>query len=145
MSYWDLIEPAWDSISIHTHPEVFLKQYMAESEAPRMLFAAYWCQTEVCNGGFDQFFYNSTGVLAPEAIEAFREIGMPKIAALSEQAVSILGPSYPRDRDERRQAMARRDDAPDPFELLDNMFSDLIIAENEGFEAAADTYASSHT
>jgi Domain of unknown function (DUF4375) len=27
------------------------------------------CQSEVCNGGFDQFFYNGTGVLAPEAAE----------------------------------------------------------------------------
>ncbi|WP_075091299.1 DUF4375 domain-containing protein [Planctomyces sp. SH-PL14] len=26
-----------------------------------------WCDTEVCNGGFHQFFLNSTGMVAPEA------------------------------------------------------------------------------
>ncbi|WP_369973953.1 DUF4375 domain-containing protein [Polaromonas sp. SP1] len=32
----------------------------------RHLFAVHWCQSEICNGGFMQFFANSTGVLAPE-------------------------------------------------------------------------------
>lgn len=144
MSYWDLIEPVWDSVSIHGHPEVFLKQYMAEPEAPRVLFAAHWCETEVCNGGFDQFFYNKTGVLAPEAVGAFYKLGMPQTAALIEQAMSVLGPSYPRNRDERLQAMDRGFDDQDPFELLDKMFFKLIRTENGGFEAATDAYASRH-
>lgn len=60
------------------------------------MFAGHFCQSEVCSGGFEQLFWNPTGVLAPEAVEGFREIGLPQLAALIESAIDLLGPPYPR-------------------------------------------------
>ncbi len=148
MDYWDLVDPIWETVSIYDGPDVFLQQYADSPEASRTLFAAHWCQSEICNGGFDQFFSNSTGVLAPEAVEAFRKIGMPQIAALVDQAMSTLGPKYPRDRDEREDAIeaawdAFGDNESGPFGKLDELFFKLIKTENGGFREAADTYATS--
>jgi hypothetical protein len=150
VGYWKLVEPIWDTVSIYDGPETFLRQYNASPEASRVLFAAHWTQSEVLNGGFDQYFFNSTGVLAPEAASAFRQIGMPQTAAAVERAMSFFGIEYPRDRDERQEAIdtahgASGDEDFDPFQEADDLFFDLIGEENGGFEAAADAYAASAT
>lgn len=54
------------------------------------MFAAHFCQSEICNGGLGQFFGNSTGGLAPEAVEGFREIGQAQVAALIASGLSVL-------------------------------------------------------
>jgi predicted HAD superfamily phosphohydrolase len=76
-------------------------------------------------------------------------MGMPQIAALIEKAMSALGPTYPRDRDERDDAIEAAWDACDgnesgPFGQLDELFFALIETENGGFVAAADAYAASN-
>jgi len=40
------------------------------------LYCGHRCQSEVTNGGLYQFFSNTTGLLAPEALFGFREIGL---------------------------------------------------------------------
>src|SRR5437870_1993912 len=93
--YWAVIEPVCDSISIYDGPARFLSEHAAAPTVARTLFAAHWCQSEVCNGGFEQFFSNSTGVLGPEAILAFHEIGMPLTSSLIANAAAYLGEPYP--------------------------------------------------
>lgn len=149
MDYWDLVEPIWEAISIYDGPENFLRQYNSAPEAARTLFAAHWCQSEICNGGFDQFFSNSTGVLAPEAVVAFQKIGMLETAALVERAMLLLGDSYPRDRDTREEAIetaweASSDQENGPFGDMDPLFFTLIKEECGGFGNAADAFASEH-
>jgi hypothetical protein len=104
-----------------------------------LLFAAHFCQSEVCNGGFQQFFGNTTGVLAPEALEGFQEIGQSQIAALIEKAMSLIGTPYPRDREERQTRLTQI--SRSSLDALDDMFYSLIESEAGGFEAAADRYA----
>jgi hypothetical protein len=67
-SYWDLVEPVWDEINIYDGPDVFLETFQKVPLKIGYLYAVHFCQSEVCNGGFGQFFFNSTGVLAPEAV-----------------------------------------------------------------------------
>jgi hypothetical protein len=57
------------------------------------------------NGGFLQFFWNSTGLIAPESADGFNEIGMPKLAALVTAAAALLGSPFPRERDTRWDAL----------------------------------------
>ena len=71
--YFDLIEPIWEQVSIYDGEAVFLRQFGAIAERQKHVLAAHWCQSEVCNGGFLQFFHNSTGVLCPEAVTGFSE------------------------------------------------------------------------
>lgn len=98
-----------------------------------------FCQSEICNGGFGQFFGNSTGVLAPEAVEGFREIGQVEVAALIEKAISLFGIVYPRDRKERETRLTQV--SRSSLGSLDEMFYSLIDSEAGGFIAAADRYA----
>jgi len=145
VSYWQLVEPVWDTVSIYDGAEVFLHQYNAAPEASRILFAAHWCQSEINNGGFEQFFSNSTGVLAPEGARAFRALHMPLTAELIVKAMAAFGPRYPRERTERDLAMdeigANSDDQAGPFHHLDEEFFVLVETENGGFRSAANAYA----
>jgi hypothetical protein len=142
--YWSAIEPFWEKISIYDGPSVFLNQLSGVKREIGLLFAAHWCQSEVCNGGFHQFFFNSTGVLAPEAVEGFEAIGMPICASLVEEAMSFFGETYPRERERRIQALDRYErqnpEEWDPFRSIDDQFFEELDNENGGFARAADRF-----
>jgi hypothetical protein len=138
MGYWSIVEPVWDAINIYEGPEVFRQTFDSAPRVPGLMFAAHFCQSEVCNGGFNQFFWNSTGVLAPEATEGFREIGQPQIAALLETAMDLVGSPYPRDREERKERLSHV--AEGALDALDERFFILIESEAGGFQNAADRY-----
>ena len=104
-TYWELIEPYWEVINIYDGPEAFEASIRGAPRPVILLYSAHFCVSEVRNGGFLQFFMNSTGVLAPEAIEAFSAIGMPTLAALVNNAAETLGTAYPRNRGDRRDAL----------------------------------------
>jgi len=135
--YWSVIEPIWDKVSIYGSPDLFLHQFSNLTEVQRHLFASHWCQSEVRNGGFHQFFSNSTGVLAPEAVAGFRALGLAECAALVQEAMKHFARPYPRETEER---LAKLELLGDPFDAIDDRFYDAI--RNDGYEKAADEYAS---
>jgi hypothetical protein len=146
--YWEHVEPFWETVSIYDGPEAFLERFTEVPEHAAHLFALHWCASEICNGGFHQFFFNSTGVLAPEAVAGFKAIGMPQTAAVVAVAMASFGDPYPRDREERQDALdaldpenAGADGWDSPFSDLDNRFYDLLGRENGGMEKAAERYA----
>jgi len=151
LSYWDHIEPFWESVSIYDGPEEFLLGFTEMPEHAAHLLAVHWCASEVRNGGFHQFFFNSTGVLAPEAVTGFRAIAMPRAGAILGAAMASFGEPYPRDREERQDALAALvafdpetttdDDWDNPFTELDRRFYDVLGRENGGLDQAAGLYA----
>ena len=115
-------------MSIYDGPIIFLNGFEKLPEPARHLFAVWWCDSEVCNGGFHQFFSNSTGVLAPEAAEGFRAIALNECAELVEAAIKMFDEPYPRDQ-EARLAVLERLKRPgdkrkewDPFYELDDRY-----------------------
>jgi len=136
--YWSTVAPFWEAINIYEGPEVFRHTFDSAPRVSGLMFAAHSCQSEICNGGFDQFFWNSTGVLAPEAAEGFREIGQPQIAALIESAMDLVGSPYPRDREERQGRLSQLPGGA--LDALDQKFFALIESEAGGFQDAADRY-----
>ena len=141
-AYWKRVDSVWDSIPLYDGPKPFLHKLFAAPPVERTLFAAHWCQSEVCNGGFDQFFNNSAGVLAPEAVEAFRSLGMPRTAEAIDEAVAMLGSEYPRDRAVRQAILAARSgDELAEFNRLERDFYQRVDTERGGFVSAADAYA----
>lgn len=136
--YWDKVEPFWEAIDIYEGPDVFRQTFSTAPKEVGLLFAAHFCQSEVCNGGLDQFFWNSTGVLAPEAVEGFREIGQIQIANLLEAAMNLVASPYPRDREERQALLSQV--PKEALDALDKTFFVLIDSEEGGFQAAADRY-----
>ena len=147
--YWRAIEPYWESVSIYDGPSVLARDLSHVPRGVADMFSAHWCQSEVRNGGFHQFFYNSTGVLAPEAVDGFRAIGIATCSLLVVKAMDFFPKPYPRERRVRieildQHALELRE-AEDPFDRIDDRFYDVIDTENGGFDAAADRYASSLT
>lgn len=147
-AYFEALEPHWDRISIYDGPETFLRQF---ADAPRFvqtIFAAHVCQAEVCNGGFHQFFNNSSGVLAPEAVEAFRSLGMPQVAEVVATAMALLGDEFPRDREKRLLKLSQLASSgtaeQEPFDAEEREFYRLIETEAGGFDRSADQLALSH-
>lgn len=137
-SYWRLVEPIWNKINIDG-VEVFLETYARVPRQAALLYSAHFCQSEVCNGGFHQFFHNSTGVLAPEAVHGFRAIGQWKVAEVVQASMDLLGSPYPRDR--RMRALVLAGFTTRKFQAFDRQFYSLIGTESGGFEQAADQYA----
>jgi hypothetical protein len=164
-SYWDLLEPHWSQLGDYDSAADWLRIKDAFPQPIILLYAAHFSQSEICNGGLLQFFRNGSGVFGPEAIEGFRVIGMPIIADVVHQAASILGIEYPRDRQQRWDALQnaskrtpedlevirknfvhpasveRQASQPPTFDGLDSQFFKLIYEEAGGFESAADAYA----
>ena len=60
------------------------------------LAAAHLALIELGNGGLCQFFLNSTGIVAPEALAGFRRMGLSIVADVLEEAMQTFGSEYPR-------------------------------------------------
>ena len=58
------------------------------------ILAVHWTMSEVVNGGLEQYFSNSTGILAPEAVLGFQRIGKSELAAALQKAMALLGEPY---------------------------------------------------
>lgn len=125
----------------------FREDYEQAPEIYRHLFCGYWCKYEVDNGGFKQFFWNSTGIIAPEAVSAFLAAGLPELAAVLRDSIAVFGSEFPRDRqvrikfiDERYPKGTKIPAGEGLFDLFDDRFYDLAQAEAGGWDRAADAY-----
>jgi len=139
-TYWKLVHPIWQKLSIFDEIVRFDLEFEDAPLKARSLFAAHWCQSEVRNGGFYQFFYNSTGILAPHAVSSFQLLSMPQSAGLVQQAINWFEQPYPRERRARLQQL-KNVEGKKQFYSLDDKFYPLIREENGGFTKAADAYA----
>ena len=140
---WPFSDVPSKTVSIYDGPATFLEDFAGLSRAEQIAFAGFWFQAEVLNGGLEQFFSNSTGVLAPEAVAACRELGLPSLANELERAMAWFGTEYPRSRDERQDALEAFADAhldAGPFDDLDDVVASLIYEEGPGLEQAAIDY-----
>lgn len=118
---FELIEPVWDRVSIYHGVAEYEAALSGFSIPQRLLFAIRWYRAEVNNGGHDQFFFNSTGIVWPDALDGFEAIGLPRAAAILREAASRLG-TESRSRAARQSAL----DMHQPyFEDLDDAFFKL--------------------
>lgn len=70
----------------------------------------FFLDAEVQNGGFSQFYFNSSGDLAPHAVAAARAVGAAKIADLVQKANGLFGkPGPSADRNERMDQLSKVD------------------------------------
>lgn len=54
-----------------------------------------WLDAEVRNGGFAQYYFNSSGELAPHAVKAARSVGASKLAGIIQKANALFGKNGP--------------------------------------------------
>lgn len=74
----------------------------------RIIYIVQTLEQEVNGGGFDQYFYNSSGDLANEAVAALIAIGAKKSAKICKKALKVFGGSLPTDRTERQDHMDKK-------------------------------------
>lgn len=73
--------------------------------------ALAWLDGEVNNGGFSQYYFNSSGDLAVRAATAARSTGSVELAGLIEKANSLFGKEGPNpDRDKRMDQLSKIDE-----------------------------------
>jgi hypothetical protein len=164
-SYWELIEPLFALVDTGNGAGPFDVTMNQVPHSAALLFAAHMTLAEVHNGGFLQLFWNNTGVLVPEAVQGFQMIGMEATAAIVTRATLLLGSPYPREWDDRWDALlaasGRDSDELErmfknsnnfyltfaevtsglPFDSLNQEFWHSAKNENGGFQDAATVYA----
>lgn len=107
----------------------------ALSGPERVVLVVLQVDGEVNNGGFDQFFFNSSGDFANEIVDAFSAIGAVKTAEICKKAVSIYGGTVPPDRDARDEFLDDEENAA----ILDEC--DTAFYKNEeNVDALIQTY-----
>jgi hypothetical protein len=136
------LKRVWDTVSVYEGPEVFLKQFAVLSAPKQHLYSTWWCDHEICNGGFLQLFENSTGVLVPDAAVGYRALGLLDVAATIDEAMGYFRPTYPRELALRQVKVKEMSaTAKSPFEMLDERYYSILPWQNGRYQRAADIYA----
>ncbi|MBV1776670.1 DMP19 family protein [Burkholderiaceae bacterium DAT-1] len=94
------------------------------SESDQILIAIWGLEADVNNGGFDQYYFNSSGNQAWFAPAALKKIGAHKMASIVDHANAIFDEAHPPVCREVRQAMLRRitNANEDAWDLLTRKF-----------------------
>lgn len=94
------------------------------SKPERIFYITETLEMEVNNGGFSQFFYNSSGNFSNELVSAFSEIGATATAAICQKAISAFGCEIPVDRDMREEMLdeLESDEIDEILDECDNAF-----------------------
>ena len=98
--------------------------FAALSQAEQTVYCLDALEREVNNGGFSQFFFNSSGDTALETVAALERLGAPHTAGLVRRAVSAFPGGRPSpDRDAREKQMeALPESATELWSELDTAF-----------------------
>ncbi|WP_259071356.1 DMP19 family protein [Mucilaginibacter sp. X4EP1] len=81
-------------------------------------------EREINNGGFDQYFHNSSGRYADATVDTLKLIGAEKTAAILEEAIKVFpDKTVPIDEDLRQDVLDQiSTDASEHWEMLDQQF-----------------------
>lgn len=99
------------------------------SEAERIFYITQTLEMEVNNGGFSQFFFNSSGNFSNELVEAFSAIGAKVTAAICQKATAVFGRNIPIDRGARQNML---------LELESDEIDELLRECDDAFYAYED-------
>ncbi|MCL4301353.1 MAG: DUF4375 domain-containing protein [Anaerolineae bacterium] len=119
---YTIIEPVWWSGNIYEGETEYNKSLAEFSKEQRLIFAVIWYMSEVNNGGHDQFYYNSTGIVWKDALTGFEEMGVDEAVEILEESAKRLGGKPNLDRETR---WAQMDTYHPAFDDLDDRFYDL--------------------
>ena len=134
-----VIDPVWWTANIYDGEREYDESLKVFSQEQRYLFAIAWHTAEVNNGGLDQFYFNSTGIVWQDALAGYKAIGLEEAAALLEESAARMGGSPSLDRRTRQEQL---DTLRPDFEDLDNRF--YTLQETVDFNEAMMTYIKQH-
>ena len=116
----------------------FGKEDFASQSEPQKVFSALWeVESEVNNGGFSQYFLNSSAESAHFVVDALEVIGAPKTADICQRAIAAAFPAGLLESEEAIRSVAAdfSDEVLEKLEPLDQEFysyphnlTDLLFA-----------------
>ncbi|MEP6847311.1 MAG: DMP19 family protein [Acidobacteriota bacterium] len=133
-----VIEPVWYSADIYDGEQAYENSLKKFSTEQRYLHAVIWHISEVDNGGHDQFYSNSTGIVWRDALAGYKALGLNEAAAILKKSADLMGGNPSLDRDERQKQLEEKH--PD-FEELDTQFFKI---KQDDIEAAMKKYIKDH-
>jgi len=97
----------------------------ALNEHERLFFVTQEVEREVNNGGFDQFFFNSSGNFSNEIVKAFVTIGADTTAKICQTAIDVFNGKVPVEHGKRQIMMVEELNQDESGEVWDNCTSDF--------------------
>jgi hypothetical protein len=96
------------------------------TEPQKIFYFNQYLEKEINNGGFNQYFYNSSGDFAHQTIVSLKQINAIKTAAIFQLAIDQFPNSIvPKDRSERQEVLEKIEEKADEvWEQLDKRFLD---------------------
>ena len=117
-----IIDPLWWAVSIYDGEKKYNKGLSRFTLPQRYVFAIQWYVSEVNNGGHEQFYFNSTGLVYPDALQGFREIGHRQAYDILNESIARAGGKLPLDRSRRQKLL---DKLELEFDDLDTAFYEI--------------------
>jgi hypothetical protein len=123
----EVIHPVRWVSTIYDGPCMYEQSLRPFTRPQRLVRAMLLYVYEVNNGGHEQFFSNSSGIVWRDALEGFEAIGLSRGAEILRVAAERLGGSPSLDRSERQEQIER---FQPEFEDLDEAFG-ALAAKND--------------
>ena len=120
-----IIEPVWEAVDIYGDEKTYREGMGKWSGPQRNVFAVWWYQAEVNNGGHEQFLGNSAGIVWEDTLKGLGEMGLIDNQQILKEACERMEGSPGKERGERIEQLERL--APN-FEDLDERFDGLMMA-----------------
>ena len=129
-----VIDPVWWSVSIYDGEEKYEEDLKHFTVPQRYVFAIQWYSAEVNNGGHDQFYYNSTGIVWEDALKGFEAIGALKNASIVQESAVRMGGRPSKDRDKRNDQLELAYNNADDSDLFGDLDDSFYKSESEMYE-----------
>jgi Domain of unknown function (DUF4375) len=141
---WGVLEPMWYALETPYEPDPRLEQ---ATPGQRAAYALVWTESEVSNGGFEQYFWNSTGMLHDDAIAGARLIDARDVERVLRDAAALFPDGRaPESRVARQEALD--DLSPENKEQLgrlDDRFFSLLDDPARSSARFLEAYIRRHT
>jgi hypothetical protein len=106
------------------------KKVTGLSKGFQMVYATWWVEAEVNNGGFNQYFWNPAGQFQNEALEGYKLLGAEEHADLLGEAIKIyeqLAPKLSKLKAENTTAAFTQSYKDNPLGQCDDKFYKLKV------------------
>ncbi len=115
------MNPVWFNVSTDGENN-YIEDLAAFSKEQRLMLAILWYLAEVNNGGHEQFYDNSAGIVWKDAKLAFQELGIEEAINIITESAKRLGGNPSMDRKTRQKELVR---IKPNFDDLDEIFYKL--------------------
>lgn len=122
---YKVIAPLEKAFDFYQDQATYESSLSGATKGQRAIFACRWYVYEVENGGHDQFFWNSSGMVWRDALEGFRTLHAPRLEQTLRAAVNLFPGHSPSLVRQTRQEQLEAIDSTSLSELDDRLYNAL--------------------